>query len=110
MVSKVIGKTIQCVWRQIYIKVSYNDSLSDKQCNITYYLRKMHFKYVKNRPTLTINTHLRQPLMTPYDEPCDMGPVQWCAGQDSVCGISISASVDFKYVIHTCIHDHRVRG
>ena len=49
----------------------------------------MHFKYLKNRPTLTINTYLHQQLMTPYDAPCDtvsqytvpcdMGPVQWCA-------------------------------
>ena len=42
----------------------------------------MHFKYVKTRPTLTINsfnTHLRQSLMTSYNAPCDMGPVQWCA-------------------------------
>ena len=60
-----------------------------------YYLQKMHFKYVKKQAYLTINTHLRQPLMTPYDAPCDMGPVQWCAGQDSVCGMSVSASVDY---------------
>ena len=55
----------------------------------------MHLNTSKNRPALTINTHLRQPLMTPYDAPCDMGPVQWCAGQDSVRGMSVSASVDY---------------